>query len=290
MPLAEEESDMIGAEKFHPWLKRPCLEKKDAAAPDYTPVAQASEESSRIMAALGKDQLDFAKLQYEEAKPLFTEIVNSQISTQDKTNAQADEYYKYQQDTFRPVEEKLVADAQSYNTTAERERMAGLASADAGRAFANTQGATNRGLASMGVNPASGRFASTQNANALALAGQRAGAMNSTRTQAEATGYARSMDAAGLGRNLTGASQGAYSLALNAGNSAGQNQMAPGQQYSQGMAQGAATIGSGRQMLQSGLGDILNGQISMAGSANAANGAMGGAALGAAGGIAVAMI
>jgi hypothetical protein len=233
--------------------------------PDTKALADASTESARIMAAVSKDQLDFSKLQYEEAKPLFERIVNQQMQVGDETAAQAREDRQYNIDTYRPLEQKLVADAQNYNTEAERERMAGLASADAGRAFANTQGATNRGLASMGVNPNSGRFASTQNANALALAGQRAGAMNNTRTQAESIGYARKMDAAGLGRNLTGASQGAYTLALNAGNSAGNNQMAPGQQYSQGLAQGASTIASGRQMLQSGLGGVLNAQTSVYG-------------------------
>jgi hypothetical protein len=80
----------------------------------------------------------------------------------------------------------------------------------------------------------------------------------------KAIDWAKKLDAAGLVKGLPGASQGAYGLAINAGNSAGQNQMAPGQAYLQG-AQGAAqTIGSGQQMMLSGYGNVLNNQTQMA--------------------------
>ena len=62
----------------------------------------------------------------------------------------------------------------------------------------------------MGVNPNSGRFAGMQNATGLQQAAMRANAMTGTRQQAEQMGYARQLDAAGLGRGLAGASLGAY--------------------------------------------------------------------------------
>ena len=237
---------------------------KGSEAPDYGPLAQASKESAQIMAGLGREQLDFARQQYNEAKPLFEQIVGQQMRIGDETFRQGQEDRQYMIDTFRPLEKGLVADAEKFNTDAYREQLASQAAADAGRAFGNTQAATARAMASMGVNPNSGKFAAMNNQNALGLAAMRANAMTGTRQQAENVGYARKLDAAGLGRNLTGASQGAYSLSLNAGNAAGQNQMAPGNQYMQGMGQGASTIGSGRSMLQSGLGNILNSQTNMA--------------------------
>lgn len=72
--------------------------------------------------------------------------------------------------------------------------------------------------------------------------------------QDRAIGWGRKLDVAGLYRNMPGASQGAYGLALGAGNNAVSNQMAPGQQYQTAMGQGTGTI-------QTGAGQGLQGQI-----------------------------
>lgn len=254
---------MFGAEKYRGWLQRPLLEKKDSNPPDYTPMANASKEAAQIMAGLGREQLDFARQQYNDAKPLFQQIVGSQIAAQNETMRQARDYYDYQVNTYRPLEQGLVRDAQQFDTDAYREQLATKAAADAGRAFSGTQAATQRAMASMGVNPNSGRFASLQNQNALGLAAQQANAMTNTRQQAEQVGYARKLDAAGLGRNLAGASNAAYGMALNAGNAAGHNQMAPGLGYTQMATPGINAIGSGQQMQLQGFGNILNAQANV---------------------------
>jgi hypothetical protein len=67
-----------------------------------------------------------------------------------------------------------------------------------------------------------------------------------------------------MGRGLAGASNAAYSSAMNAGNSAAGNYGQAGNQYMAGMAQGAGTIGSGYSMQLSGLGGVLNNQTKMA--------------------------
>lgn len=254
---------MFGAEKYRSWLQRPAIEKKNSKALDYRPLAEAAKESAEIMAGLSRDQLAFTKQQYEDAKPVFQQIVNQQMGIADQTAQQAQEDRQYNIDTYRPLERGLVADAARFNTDSYKEELATKAAADASRAFSATQGASERAMASMGINPNSGRFAGLSRQNEMGLAAQRAGAMTNARQQADNLGYARKMDAAGLGRNLTGASQGAYGIAMNAGNSAGQNQMAPGNQYMAGMGQGANTMASGRNMLQSGYTGVLNAQTSV---------------------------
>jgi len=93
--------------------------------------------------------------------------------------------------------------------------------------------------------------------------------------------WARRLDVAGLYRGLPNASQGAYGMALGAGNSAIQNQMAPGQAM-MGQNQGAMnTIMQGQGQRIQGLGSILGSQTSMAGANAEGNGAMTGAAIGA---------
>jgi hypothetical protein len=169
------------------------------------------------------------------------------ISAQDEQTRQARDYYEDYRTTFRPVEQGLVRDVEEFNTEAFREQLARQAAAEAGRAFGTTQQASERAMASMGVNPASGRFAGMQSQNQLGLAASRAGAMTGARERAEQMGYARRLDVTGLGRGLPGLSTAAYSGASGAGGAGINTAMAPGNQFMAGMGQGASTIGSGQR-------------------------------------------
>ena len=145
-----------------------------------------------------------------------------------------------------------------------RNQLATKAAADSGLAFGRTQQANERAMASMGVNPNSGRFQGIGSQSALMQSANRAGAMTGARERAQQTGYARKLDAAGLGRGLSGASTAAYGSAVNAGSQAAGNMGLAGQQYMAGMGQGSATIGSGMNMQLSGLGNILNNHTQLA--------------------------
>lgn len=234
--------------------------KSSAPPPDYAPLAQSSKESAQIMAGLGREQLGFARQQYAEIAPYLRDIARQQMAAQDEQMRQARDYYRYQTETFRPVERGLVAEAQKFNTEEYRNQLAQQAAADAGRAFGLTQQASQRASAAMGVNPASGRFAGMQQQANTQLAAQRAGAMTGTRQQAQQMGWAKRLDVTGLGRGLPGASTAAYAGATGAGTAAGGSFMAPGTQFSNIYSQGAGLIGSGRQMYQQGLGQIVNTQ------------------------------
>lgn len=236
--------------------------KSSTPPPDYAPLANASKEAAQIMTGLGRDQLDFAKAQYERSAPIMESIANTQIAAQQEQMDQARDYYNYQKETFRPLERGLVADAQKFNTEAYREQLASRAAADAGLAFSRTQAANRRAMGAMGVNPNSGRFAGIQNASNLALAANRANAMSNTRMQADQMGYARKLDAVGLGRGLAGASAAAYGGATGAGSAAGQSAQSAGQNYMGNMAIGSGTIGSGQNMGIQGLSNVLNNQTS----------------------------
>ena len=236
--------------------------KSNPPPPDYTPLAEASAEAARIQADLGRQQLDFAREQYDRAAPMLEGIANQQMAAQGEQMAQARDYYNYQRDTYRPLEQSIVADAQRFNTEAYRDQIAGQAAADAGRAFGISQQQNQRAMASMGVNPNSGRFAAQQNATGLQQAAVRANAMTGARNQATQMGYARQLDAAGLGRGLAGASAAAYGGASSAGSMAGQNAQSAGQNYMGNMAIGSGTIAAGQNMQIQGLSNVLNNQTS----------------------------
>lgn len=111
------------------------------------------------------------------------------------------------------------------------------------------------------------------------------------RLQNEATAFGKQMDTIGLSKGLVGASQGAYSLANNFGNSAVQNQLATSQAYmgNMGNAYNLQQQGLGQQI--SGLGSVLNSQSNLYNSSmNSGGGDNSGAMIGAAGSIAAAMI
>ncbi len=234
--------------------------KQRISPPDYTPLAEASAEAARIQTGLGREQLAFAQQQYNRSAPILESIARQQMAAQNEQMAQARDYYNYQRDTYRPLERSIVQDAQRFNTEAYRNELASQAAADAGRAFGISQQQNQRAMAAMGANPASGRFAGMQNASGLQQAAARAATMTGTRTQAQQMGYARQLDAAGLGRGLAGASAAAYGGATGAGSAAGQSTQSAGQNYMGNMAIGAGTMAAGTGQQIQGLSNVLNNQ------------------------------
>ena len=195
------------------------------------------------MEALGREQLAFSRQQYAEMMPLAQQVYGQQMDAQRQQMNQAQNYFDYQQQTFRPVEQGLVRDAERFSTEGYREQMAGQAAAAAGRAFGIQQDMGQRAMAARGVNPNSGAAMALQAQGNLGLAAQRANAMTGARTQAEQLGFARRMDVTGLGRGLAGASTAAYGGATSAGSAGMNTAMAPGGQYMQGLGQAGQTYG-----------------------------------------------
>lgn len=254
-------------------------------APDYTEMAAASEKAAELGYDLGTQQLDESKRQYDENMAVAKPIVDAQTGLMKQSIDQGNDYYEYMKANQRPVEQALNAEAMAAGTEGKQQEAADRAEADSIRGLTKSQNIMVRQGLRYGMSPAALKKAS-EGLSATAASGI-ASATGAAREKEKAVGYAKKMDVAGLYRNLTGASHGSYGLALNAGNSATGNQMAPGQALMSGMAQGSGTImqGSGQQI--QGLSGILNSQTSYA-NANAPTDNTG-AALGAVGGIAMAI-
>jgi hypothetical protein len=206
--------------------------------------------------------MDFAERQYEEMKPLAQRVATQQMAAQEQQMKQAQDYYDYQQKTFRPLEQGLVQRAQDYNTEGNRTQLAAQAAADAANAFQGAQNVSSREMARRGINPSSGGALMMRNQNALGLASMTAGSANNARRQAEQTGWARSMDVTGLGRGLSGASLGAYQGANASGSSGLNSAMSAGNQYGSAFGQGAGYAMGGAQMGMTGANNILTSQTS----------------------------
>lgn len=262
--------------------------KKSSKAPDYGPLAAASREAIAAQSKIAGDQLDFSKQQFGELKPFFESIANQQLAAQQQQMEQGADYFSFLKDTYRPLEEQIVSDAQRFSSDSYAQLMASDAAAASARAFGNVQGALTRSDAARGLNPNSPAARAARQQAMLGLSAQQAGAMTGARDRAKTQGQAYLASAAGLGRNLPGASTAAYQGATMAGSAAGASAMAPGNQYMQGLGMAGQTQLGGYQAGISGLGQVASLQTQAYSADQAKQGAifgglmgLGGAALGA---------
>lgn len=254
-------------------------------APDYTPLATASKESAEIAAQLGREQLAENTRQYEKNMEVAQPIIDAQKAIMDQSIAQGNDYYEYMKSQQRPVEQALNAEAMAAGTEAKQQEAADRAEADSMRGLTKAANIIARqgiryGLAPSAIKSRAGALSAT-------AASGIASATGAAREQEKNVGYAKKLDVSGLYRGLPGASQGAYSVANNAGNSAVGNQNQTSAQYLNGMAAGTGTIMQGQQQRLSGLGSILNSQTSIYNSNQPTDNT--GSIIGAVGGIAVAI-
>jgi hypothetical protein len=212
--------------------------------PDYSGINEAAKANAEV----AREALAYYKERDQQNRPLMEEAARVAVDTarqqQGIAQQNADistDYWNYQKDTFRPLEQGLVSDAQNYDTTARRDAAAAEGVADVGMQAELARQAQTRNQQRMGVNPSSGKAMALQGQMGIAEAAAKAGAANSGRDKVELQGYARRMDAANLGRGLASSQATSAGVALNAGNSAVGNAGVPLTQANQA----TATMGQG---------------------------------------------
>lgn len=196
-------------------------------------------------------------------------IANEQVAldraAQEKQNAVADQQleimrqqqriteaqYNRYMNTFAPVEDSIVSDAMNYDTAGNRERLASEALGDVNAQFGIARENTKRNMASYGIDPTSGVYAGNINANDVTQAATAAAAATRARDAAIQLGWAKKMDAAGLGRGVFGNSATAAGLALAGGAGASNS-------FSAGVNSGAAGLNASSTALNNGQIPISN--------------------------------
>ena len=206
--------------------------------PDAPPENHGMNAAAQAQAQLSKEQLEWSKQIYAEQAPdraaqaeRARAVSDAQLGSMKQNDAIAKDYSDYAKGTFRPLEQKMVADAQAYDTPERQNAEAAKAVAGVESQVAKTQDAQQRNMSRMGINPNSGKWGASFN---LDGAKAKAGAAQAARSQVETQGYARKADAANLGRNLASNQATSAGVALTAGNSASSNMQALGNINSQG--------------------------------------------------------
>jgi hypothetical protein len=229
---------------------------KSAPAPDYSG-----------MESVAREQLAFSKQQYADMMPIAQEIAGLQSEAQRQQMDQAADYYAYQQDTFRPLEQGLVQRAQEMDTDAYRQEMAAEASAASARAFSTSNAMNQRSMAARGVNPNSGAARGASAATGLQQAAMRAQSMTGARQGARDRADAAQYQAAGLGRGLATNSLQAFQGASGAGSAALGSYQSPGAQYQSGLSGAGSMYGQMAGTQASVYSNAMNSRAQMLGTA-----------------------
>lgn len=162
----------------------------------------------------------------DRAKDAATDISQAQVAQANaNTDYAAADRQRYEQ-TFVPVEQQFASDAMNYDSADRQAEAAAEAAADVQSAAGIQRAATERNLASMGVNPNAGRFAGIERANDLGTALARAGAENTARSDLRDKGIALRAQAADLGRGLNQQAQQETATSLGANSAAAQTRLA----------------------------------------------------------------
>lgn len=233
--------------------------------PDYTPVAQASEEAARISAEQADRVLAESKRQYDRNLEIAQPIIDAQTGMMKSAQQQGDEYYDYWKTKAQPVENALNAEAMKAGSDAAQQEKVDRAVADSQGGYTRALNQGFRQARRYGINPASvASMGVTQAQNTAAAA-------TGARDKEIALGTAKKLDVAGLYRGMPGASTGAYGAATNAGNSAVGNSATVGNGITNGTIAAGGLAMQGQGMKLQGLGNILSSQVGMYDSMSASN-------------------
>lgn len=254
---ANEAEPEQAAPERKPWQEL-LMFKKGGGAPKADPQIG---EAALMNAQLGRDWLEFAKEQFDianerqaEIDELTKQIGQQQIGMADRQMRWSEEDRQRYQDLFQPIEEQFVRDASEWDSPERQAQRAAEAKADVLQNAAAQRAASQRQAASMGVNPASGRFQGLDRAGELQTALAAAGAQNQARDQVRKEGMAMRADAVNVGRGLPAQSAQAASLGLSAGNSA----LAGAQGANSQFLQSTGIMGQGYQGAMSGYSNMAN--------------------------------
>jgi hypothetical protein len=221
-------------------------------APDYSGMNRAAEQT----AALSKDALDWYKQVYNEEAPMrqqaidrANQVSDAQLNAMNTQTALAKDYADYNKRVYRPLEERIVSDAENYDSQDRQDQAAGKSIADVQLAAAGARAAGARELERVGVNPSDGAYGSMERSADINTALGSVDAANKSRMQVQNMGRAMRADAANMGRGLPSAQAAAVGTALSAGNSSVGNAQVP-----------LAVAGQGAQMVGQGFNTAIAGQ------------------------------
>jgi|GEM_PF-1772279 len=207
--------------------------------PDYGPAKSFFSENAKLLKETGLDTLDWAKEQWASQQELLDRIISSQEGVAESRLGAAEDWQQRYEESFIPMEQQLVRDAQTFSTQGRQDQEAAARMGDVGRAFEAQRNQAQQRLESYGIDPSNTRAqaldAQVRQQEAIA----KVQAANEGRRYVEDKGRELRNQAINLGQaNAANAGQAAQQ-GVNVGSNVLQNQLA-GQQGGAQMVQQSA--------------------------------------------------
>lgn len=205
----------------------------DAVGLGRTSTKGITNQAKRV-SQLSDELVGWVKGQYDEGADLrdaaskqAMKSAGQQSGIADQLAGMSSDLYGLQKTTFNPLLQGIVADANAYDSQANREAKARQAVAETNTQVDNAAAAMRAQAQARGVDVGSGNYLAQQRALAAQGGAAAAAAANEARNKVEAEGFTRKVAAAGLGANLTNQAQSAATSAATVGNSATTNAAMP---------------------------------------------------------------
>lgn len=195
-------------------------------------------QAALMQAQTGQQWLDFAREQFnvgnvrqDKIDALTNQVTEAQLKGMTDANARADQQWKRYQEVFLPAQDKYIDEAMNWDSEERQANLAAEAKADVLSNAASAKASNARNMASMGIDPTSGRYAGVDRGGDLATALASAGAQNTVRNQVRTQGLALKEGVANMAQGATSTAAQQSGLGLNSGNSATANAFGANQQW-----------------------------------------------------------
>jgi hypothetical protein len=187
--------------------------------PDYSGIAMASAEQAKQQAQTSKDQLAWSKEQWNQQWPVTQRYMESMVANSDAQTANAAHDRARYEQTYQPLEDKLVSTATGWNSPVRAEQESGAAQADVATAFDAQRKSALSTLESYGIDPSQTRFGALDLGTRVSQAAATAAAGTQSRKNTEATGLGLLGEAINIGKGYPGQVSQSYAGATSAGSS-----------------------------------------------------------------------
>lgn len=170
--------------------------------PDMTAMAQASIESAKIWEGVAREQLEYAREDAAWGRQILESTLGVQMDQMEEAWRQAQDDRQRYERVWRPLEDNLREEFESFDTPERREQAAAERIADVSASFeAQRQNAALR-LEGMGVDPSQTRSMALDRGVSAMQAATSAQAGNQGRTYIEQMGRALRAEGINIGRGL----------------------------------------------------------------------------------------
>jgi len=205
--------------------------------PDYGPIAAANKEAAEVSAAVSREQLAWAKEQYQKDYAANKEITDAFLPGMKlQMDAAQKDRARYEQ-VYQPLEDQLAKEAADYSTPERQQAEAAKAVAAVDTQYDAARKAAEANLQSYGMDPSQIRSGALDLGTRVSEAAAKAGADTTARTNVENVGRALRSEAINIGKGYPGNVAGAVQTATQTGQAGQQANLAT-------TASGSQTMGT----------------------------------------------